>query len=140
MHRSAAAEQMIEGLRGAGLKLTPQRLAIVEAFADDPTHPTAQEIFERLRRRLPTMSFATVYTTLDTLAAAGLCAVRALSPGPARFDPNVAPHGHAVCDSCGALIDLPGRAARTASAPPAGFVVRAVETIYRGACARCRAR
>lgn len=140
MHRSDAAEQMIQGLRGAGLKLTPQRLAIVEAFADDPTHPTAQEIFERLQRRLPTMSFATVYTTLDTLAAAGLCTVRALSPGPARFDPNVAPHGHAVCDACGALIDLPARPARAAVPLPSGFVVRAVETIYRGTCGRCAKR
>ena len=140
MTRSTAAEEMIQGLKGAGLKLTPQRLAIVDAFADDATHPTAQEIYERLRRRLPTMSFATVYSTLDTLAAAGLCTVRALSPGPARFDPNVAPHSHAVCDGCGALVDLPQRGGRAVPPSIDGFTVRAIETIYRGTCARCAKR
>ena len=130
---------MIEGLRASGLKLTPQRLAIVEAFADDPPHPTAQEIYERLRQALPTMSFATVYSTLDTLAAANLCSVRALAPGPARFDPNVTPHHHAVCERCGALADVPlARATRIGGSPPIeGFVVRSVETIYRGLCASC---
>ena len=97
---------MLAGLRGAGLKLTPQRLAIVDAFADDESHPTAQEIFERLRVTMPTMSFATVYSTLDTLASAGLCSVRSLSPGASRFDPHVAPHHHAVCDRCGATMNL----------------------------------
>ena len=94
---------MLDGLRKAGLKLTPQRIAIVDAFAGDPSHPTAQEIFERLRVAMPTMSFATVYSTLDTLAAASLCTVRALAPGPARFDPNVEPHHHALCERCGAI-------------------------------------
>lgn len=131
---------MIQGLKAAGLKLTPQRLAIVDAFADDESHPTAQEIYERLQKRLPTMSFATVYTTLDTLASAGLCTVRALSPGPARFDPNVTPHSHAVCDGCGALVDLPPRAGRAPLPALNGFVVHAVETIYRGTCARCAKR
>jgi Fur family peroxide stress response transcriptional regulator len=136
--RSHAAQKMLEALRTAGLKLTPQRLAIVDAFADDPSHPTAQEIFERLRALLPTMSFATVYSTLDTLAAEELCTVRALTPGPARFDPNVTPHHHAVCDRCGAMRDV---VPRSRSKPPRstldGFQVHAVETIYRGICAAC---
>jgi Fur family peroxide stress response transcriptional regulator len=130
---------MIDGLRAAGLKVTPQRLAIVDAFADDTTHPTAQEIFERLRASMPTMSFATVYSTLDTLAAAGLCTVRALAPGPARFDPNTTPHHHAVCTGCGAMFDVPSASARPpAHRPIEGFVVHHVETIFRGTCADCR--
>src|ERR1700760_3435813 len=88
--------EMLASLRGAGLKLTPQRMAIVRELAADPTHPTAQELFERLRTALPTMSFATVYNTLDALAKAGLCASLSLSPGPSRFDPNMRPHHHAV--------------------------------------------
>ena len=129
---------MIAGLRGAGLKITPQRLAIVDAFADDSTHPTAQEIYERLRASMPTMSFATVYSTLDTLAAKDLCTVRALAPGAARFDPNTAAHHHAVCDRCGAMIDVPSGPTRASTrAPTPGFEVRAVETIFRGVCAAC---
>src|SRR5579862_1006070 len=85
----AQVDEMLASLRASGLKLTPQRMAIVRELAADPTHPTAQELFERLRPSLPTMSFATVYNTLDALAEAGLCASLSLAPGPARFDPNM---------------------------------------------------
>jgi Fur family peroxide stress response transcriptional regulator len=138
---------MLQDLKRAGLKLTPQRIAIVRLFAGDTSHPTAQDLFERLRPAFPSMSFATVYNTLDTLAHTGLAGHVRL-PGKkgdaARFDPNTSPHHHAVCDSCGAVLDI---AAGTLAAPPGavkklrrvapGFSVRAVERIYRGLCARC---
>ncbi len=101
-----AADVMLAKVRASGLKLTPQRLAIVREIASDPTHPTAQELYERLLPSMPTMSFATVYNTLDALAAAGLCSARALAPGPSRFDPNMVAHDHAVCDSCGLVRDV----------------------------------
>jgi Fe2+ or Zn2+ uptake regulation protein len=138
---------MLARVRAAGLKLTPQRMAIVQEIACDPTHPTAQELFERLRPTMPTMSFATVYNTLDALAAQGLCASLSLSPGAARFDANMSPHHHAVCDRCGLVRDVPcsgeneplvDLAARLCTAAP-GFSVRAVERIYRGVCEGCAA-
>jgi Fe2+ or Zn2+ uptake regulation protein len=136
---------MLACVRASGLKLTPQRLAIARELAADPTHPTAQELFERLHGALPTMSFATVYNTLDALAAAGLCAALSLSPGAARFDPNMAAHHHAVCDRCGLVRDVPcaPSAERSAELMPGtlvfapGFEVRAMERIYRGLCAAC---
>ncbi|WP_437309153.1 Fur family transcriptional regulator [Sorangium sp. So ce388] len=141
----ARVASMLACVRSSGLKLTPQRLAIVRELAADPTHPTAQELFERLRPALPTMSFATVYNTLDALASAGLCVALSLSPGASRFDANMAPHHHAVCDRCGLVRDVPcepftERPDATAPAPLAaapGFEVRAVERIYRGICAAC---
>jgi Fur family peroxide stress response transcriptional regulator len=129
---------MLEGVRAAGLKLTPQRIAIVRELADDRTHPTAQDLFARLRAELPTMSFATVYNTLSALSDAGLCTSRTLSEGPTRFDPNTSPHDHAVCDTCGLVMDVPrGRGGGKA---PEGFQVRRVERIYRGLCADCAGR
>lgn len=138
---------MLARVRASGLKLTPQRMAIVRELAADPTHPTAQELYERLREALPTMSFATVYNTLDALAAAGLCEALSLSPGAARFDPNMEPHHHAVCDRCGLVRDVL-RAPRVSVDAAAGegaagagslggFQVRVVEQIYRGLCADC---
>src|SRR4051794_18324885 len=93
-------------VRAAGLKATPQRLAIVREIVRDPTHPTAQELYERLLPEMPSMSFATVYNTLDALAARGLCSVRSLAPGASRFDPNMTPHDHLVCDECGLVRDV----------------------------------
>jgi len=146
---AAQIERMLEGVRAAGLKLTPQRIAIVRELATDESHPTAQELYDRLRPALPTMSFATVYNTLDALTAAGLCAALALSPGSGRFDPNMQPHHHLVCDACGAVRDLPAPNARATPAPEEavmrravsraapGFEVRSVERILRGLCGSC---
>jgi Fur family peroxide stress response transcriptional regulator len=145
---SERVEKMLAGVRAAGLKLTPQRMAIVKELASDETHPTAQEIFERLRPGLPTMSFATVYNTLGALSSARLCAAMSLSPGSGRFDPNMTPHHHVVCDVCGAVRDVPtsasiAEAALESSASRAvahvapGFDVRSVERIFRGVCAAC---
>jgi Fur family peroxide stress response transcriptional regulator len=142
---------MLTGVRTAGLKLTPQRMAIVRELACDETHPTAQELFDRLRPSLPTMSFATVYNTLDALSSAGLCAALSLSPGSGRFDPNMAPHYHTVCDGCGSVRDVPTQAAPLGSASDAaavravanaapGFELRSVERIFRGLCAACAKR
>ena len=145
---SERVEKMLAGVRAAGLKLTPQRMAIVKELASDETHPTAQEIFERLKPGLPTMSFATVYNTLGALSSAGLCAAMSLSPGSGRFDPNMTPHHHVVCDVCGAVRDVPAGApvseggiepttARVLAQAAPGFDVRSVERIFRGICASC---
>jgi Fe2+ or Zn2+ uptake regulation protein len=141
------ADAMLRDLRRAGLKLTPQRIAIVRLFSGDASHPTAQDLFERLRRSFPSMSFATVYNTLDALARAGLAGTVRL-PGrrgdAARFDPNTAPHHHAVCDGCGRVLDVAAATlSPTAAASKAvrraapGFSVQTVEHIYRGRCSRC---
>jgi Fe2+ or Zn2+ uptake regulation protein len=134
---------MLRDLQSAGLKMTPQRLAIVHLFAVDESHPTAQALFERLKPAFPTMSFATVYNTLDALSKAGLSSTLRLGQA-ARFDPNTSPHHHAICDVCGAISDIPAEP----GAPPVdsavrravpGFAVRAVERVYRGACRSCAA-
>jgi Fur family peroxide stress response transcriptional regulator len=136
----AAADTMLTELKRSGLKLTGQRRAIVQLLAGDRTHPTAQELYERLRPTHPTMSFATVYNTLDALARCGLTG--ALRLGSAvRYDPNTAPHHHAVCDACGAIVDLPAAPAPSDAAAhiyeSSGFSVRTEERTYRGICSRC---
>lgn len=137
------AEGMLADLKRAGLKLTPQRIAIVREIADDVTHPTAQALFERLRPVFPTMSFATVYNTLDTLVDRGLTGTLDTGHGAraVRFDPNTQPHHHAVCDCCGTVVDVALEATPPADAMPAitGFCVLREERIYRGLCMRCAA-
>jgi Fe2+ or Zn2+ uptake regulation protein len=86
------------------------------------------------------MSFATVYNTLDALAKLHL--VGSLRLGSAvRYDPNTIPHHHAVCDTCGRVIDLPAsttpQATRRAIAESTGFAVRVEQRTYRGVCGAC---
>ena len=143
LHPAERREKMLHDLGRAGFKLTAQRMAIVKLFSAEESHPTAQELYERLRGAHPSISFATVYNTLDALANAGLSGTLRLG-NAARFDPNTAPHHHAVCEECGAIMDIP---AETMAPKPAtvkrlqkqarGFSVRSIERIYRGVCASC---
>jgi Fur family peroxide stress response transcriptional regulator len=90
-------------LREAGLRSTPQRLAIVrEVFS--ASHPTVGEVYDEVRRQFPTIGLATVYNTLRSLTELGY--VRELPFGDAtRFDVNVTPHTNLVCTNCGAIED-----------------------------------
>lgn len=133
-----------QALRDAGLKATPQRMAILRSLAGDETHPTAQELHERLSAEYPSLSVATVYNTLSALTRIERCTPLELG-GPVRFDPNVEPHDHAVCESCGSIRDVVV-AAIGGEKPSAadgggnqlgGFTVKRVERIYRGLCATC---
>lgn len=140
--RNERTSEMLTRLGEGGLKLTPQRVAIVGELAGDLTHPTAQELYERLLPSMPTMSFATVYNTLDALARHKLIEARTLAPGPTRFDPNVEPHHHAVCEHCGLVVDVAAHARAGGGdvadgGLPAGFAVRTVEQVFRGVCHDC---
>jgi len=132
---------MLRRLRATGLKMTPQRMAIVREIAADESHPSAQELFDRLKPTSPSMSFATVYNTLAALCDAGLVMSLSLAPGSTRFDPNMRPHDHAVCDDCGGVRDVLVERAPTSSGMSAmsaiGFEVRSVERIFRGLCLAC---
>ncbi|HEX5140208.1 MAG TPA: Fur family transcriptional regulator [Dehalococcoidia bacterium] len=90
-------------LRQAGLRSTPQRVAIVrEVFSQN--HPTVAEVYESVRRQFPAIGLATVYNTLRSLTERGY--VRELPFGDAmRFDVNVTPHMNLVCKNCGRIED-----------------------------------
>ncbi|HEX4353421.1 MAG TPA: Fur family transcriptional regulator, partial [Polyangiales bacterium] len=101
----ATEQDAARALREAGLKATPQRLAVLRSLAGDETHPTAQELHERLAAEFPSLSVATIYNTLSALTRIGRCIPLELG-GPVRFDPNVDAHDHAVCEQCGSIRDV----------------------------------
>lgn len=130
----------------AGLAITPQRLAIFRALASSDAHPSAEELHAAVRREMPALSLATVYKTLDTLAAIG--AVRPVSRLGARgrWDANLAPHHHLLCTACGRVtdvveprLDAAGRPAK-AVATRHGFAADGHAVEIFGRCARCRRR
>ena len=93
----------LTALRQAGLRSTPQRLAIArEVFSRQ--HPTVAEIYAVVRRTFPTIGLATIYNTLKAMTERGL--VRELPFADAiRFDANLTPHANLVCTRCGAIED-----------------------------------
>jgi len=92
--------------RSRGVRVTAQRFAVYKALADDLAHPTAESLYDRLRNRLPGLSFATIYRTLQFFENEKLIR-KVSSPGAiGRFDANVYPHQHLVCRVCGSLEDI----------------------------------
>src|SRR5437762_2726968 len=131
--------------RAAGLALTPQRLAVFRHLADvSPGHPSADELHAAVRRELPTLSLATVYKTLDTLARIG--AVRQVSRTGARsrWDAGLESHHHLVCIECGRVSDVVDaeldavKQRATALAGRHGFAASGHVVEIFGRCATCR--
>lgn len=127
-------------LRAEGMRLTPQRRAVIEALVDNRTHPLAEEIAEAVCARVPGISLSTVYKTLRELADMGLI-LRLDLPDAMRFDPDTTHHGHLVCSSCGTVVDVavPADVARTLAdaAIASGAAPSHVDVVMRGRCAAC---
>ena len=128
-------------LRGAGLRVTPQRLAIAEAVLCQH-HPSVPEVYETVRQRFPTIGLATVYATLHGMAEHGL--VRPLPfEGVMRYDANTAPHANLICTSCGQIADFDGcqellEALRERTGRSAGFSLQQERVDLLGVCASCQ--
>jgi Fur family peroxide stress response transcriptional regulator len=91
---------------GDGRSLTPQRRAVLDVVLESEEHLTANEIYEAARRRLPTLSFATVYNSLKYLKDAGLVSEINFGKGSSRYDREIGRHDHAICSRCGRLVDF----------------------------------
>ncbi|MBX6423034.1 transcriptional repressor [Thermosulfurimonas sp. F29] len=102
------SKDRINFYRNLGLKITPQRLAILEYLEGNTSHPTAEDIYRHVSQQFPSMSFATVYNTLEALKEKGLVMELHVEGGKKRFDPNTEPHHHFYCLSCGRIIDIYG--------------------------------
>lgn len=89
-----------------GLKLTPQRLAILDYLDGNKEHPSAETIYKAVRKKFPTMSLATVYNTLEFLKKHGYLQELNLEPGKKRFDPDTKSHHHLFCMKCKKILDI----------------------------------
>lgn len=141
-HASIAPELLDGALRAHGARPTRQRRAIFVALASRLDHPTAETLHRAVRQRVPGLSLATVYTTLEILVGAGL-AGRLVGPdGVARYDARTDGHDHRRCLACGRIDDL-DRPAQTDPLPSyasAGFRPIAYRIEVTGYCAGCQSR
>lgn len=121
--------------------MTRQRKVVLEELRQVCTHPTADELFHRVRCRLPQISLATVYRNLDVLAREGIVRRLEAGGGAARFDGDLEPHLHVRCEGCGRLEDVPQSVFPPLALPAAtsgGFRLTGVHLELVGQCPACQ--
>jgi Fur family peroxide stress response transcriptional regulator len=124
-----------------GHRLTPQRREVYNVLLEDRDHPTATEVFIRAKKRVPSISLATVYNCLETLVECGLAKQVNVEREATRYCPNLSEHGHFVCESCGIVSDIPvskGGSLTQFLKVPSGFSVNHSEITLRGTCPACK--
>lgn len=136
-------EEFLKKYKEAGLKLTPQRIAILTFLDGNTGHPTAEEIFAGVRETHPTVSFATVYNTLQALTTRGQLTEVTINPERKHFDPNTEPHHHAMCSGCDKIVDIFDDYSEALSLPQNvgagfdGFSITGNHVEFYGVCGDC---
>jgi len=131
-----APAKRMKRLKEAGISPTIQRMAILKCLEESDEHPTADEVYSKLRQDYPTIARATVYNTLDALTKAGTILRLTIDPAACRYDADLEPHMHFRCRVCGRLFDIPSeRPARPKHLD--GHRVESIRTYAYGVCADC---
>lgn len=124
---------LMDILRQHGIQPTPQRLAVAQIVLSRESHPSAEEVWTKVRRRCPTISRATVYNTLNLFVKRGLLKLQVLKEGMAVFDAEVDPHHHFIDDETGKVYDVPWEMLRvTGKESLRNFNVREYQVVLRG--------
>lgn len=129
------SDALSQRLADSGLRSTPQREVVYEVLLKKRDHPTADEVFARVKSDLPTISLATVYNCLETLVQCDLVRAVNFERGPTRYCPNLRPHAHFHDEKTGRThdIDLPPSVLETLNGVlPSGFDAKSVEITFRG--------
>jgi Fe2+ or Zn2+ uptake regulation protein len=126
-------------LRRHGIQPSAQRLAVAAYVLETQEHPSAEQVFARVKSRVPMISRATVYNTLNLLVRRRLLRQLVLSEGKVVFDPNVGPHHHFIDEATGAIHDVPWEALEVRNVEELrGMDVREYQVVLRGRKGRAR--
>lgn len=136
------SNSLSHALKQAGLRLTPQRLAICRLLTETDTHPTALQIYQTLKPQFPSLSPATVYNTLDTLVKLGMVnALGHAGDDEVHYDAEVQPHINLACLSCHHILDVPSNYVQHLDreiAQASGFKILGARVLYYGICPECQ--
>ena len=128
-----------ERLRQHGIQPSAQRMAVAEYVLSTEEHPSADQVWARVRADFPMISRATVYNTLNLFVAKGLLRQLILAEGKVVFDPHLAPHHHFIDDATGSIHDVPWEAVEVKNVENLkGVDVREYQVVMRGRRGRSR--
>ena len=134
-------ETTIGRLRSEGFKLTPQRLSVIRYLIGNKSHPTAAIIYKDLKKKYPSLSFSTVYNTLNMLEKIGELQSLHLFDDYLNYEPDTNIHYHFVCRHCDSIIDILPEDGENVALPEgeiSGNRIDSTQIVFKGTCHRCR--
>jgi len=136
-------DSLIGQLKDKGLKITPQRLAIIDALVENrEAHPGATLIYEEARKKARRVSLSTVYATLKEFSENGLIRQLEFDRMENRYDVDISDHVNLICNRCGKILDyyIPASLEPRDIARKSGFVVMETRLEFHGYCRDCLKR
>jgi Fe2+ or Zn2+ uptake regulation protein len=128
-------------LKNHGINPSAQRVAVAQYVLHTDEHPSADEVWDRVRKRFPHLSRATVYNTLHLFVERGLLRQLVLTEGRVVFDPNTEEHHHFIDEDSGRIHDVPWDAVKVSNVQKIdGFKVRKYQVVMHGKRTRKKKR
>lgn len=126
-------------LRDSGIQVTYQRLAIYKVLHSSTEHPSAEEIYQKVKKTFPMISLGTVYKSLERFSEAGLVQKVGMTAEVSRYHTKVDCHHHMICVKCQSIHDIADPIGESKLSLPEnhGFEVLGHDVVVRGYCARC---
>ncbi len=141
LNKKAALESFRAECRQRNISITPQRVAIYSALMGSTEHPSAEDIYNRVKSDFPDISVDTVYRTLSTFSQMGLVNVVEGYGEPKRYDPDIEPHHHFRCNRCNRIVDFQDTGFDKLKVPAIirrKFSVSGIRVVVEGLCDKCR--
>jgi Fe2+ or Zn2+ uptake regulation protein len=130
-------EKYVKILKENNLKITPQRLIVLEYLGQHCTHPTTDKIYIDLKTNNPSLSKTTVYNSLETLEKHGIIRSITISGSELRYDFKHGMHHHFLCKNCGSIIDIDVECPNLGKILKCGHIVEEVHGYFKGICKKC---
>jgi Fur family transcriptional regulator, iron response regulator len=130
---------VVEVLEQVGIQPSAQRVAVADYVLATEEHPSAEQVWARVKQRFPMLSRATVYNTLNLFVEKGLLRELVLAEGKVVFDPKLSPHHHFIDEETQSIVDIPWEARQVKNVDALrGFDVREYQVVMRGRRAGAR--
>ncbi|MDD4239058.1 MAG: Fur family transcriptional regulator [Desulfotomaculaceae bacterium] len=130
-------EELSNELKKKKIRLSHQRLKVLEYLTLHLCHPTVEQIYVDLQKEVPTLSKTTIYNTLSSLIESGLVRVITIEDHETRYDIRTENHGHFKCESCGEIYDFNVDIDSLQSVDLNNFKINDKNVYFKGICPRC---
>lgn len=130
-------EEYVEILKKHDLKITTQRIMILDYLNTKMNHPTVDTIFQELKKTYPSLSKTTVYNSVEILEKHGIIQSISISGSEKRYDLRTDMHHHFICNKCGLIIDIDIACPNVNKTIIDGHKIRSVEGYFKGICKTC---